>query len=98
MTPVEPTQEPLLTIAEVTKLIPQRPSRATLWRWISRGVNGVRLRSVKCGGRRLFPTTAVAEFIAACTAKHDGIPLVRGDTKRKRDIDEANSECERDGF
>jgi hypothetical protein len=43
---------------------PGRPHVATVWRWAMRGVRGVQLESLLCGGVRYTSEEAVARFIA----------------------------------
>ena len=90
--------EPLLTLGEATKRFPQRPARVTLWRWLSVGVGGVRLRSVVCGGRRLIPESAIDEFIANCTAQRDGRTPAPSQSARGKQKQKAIDKLERDGW
>ncbi|MGA2619871.1 MAG: DUF1580 domain-containing protein [Thermoguttaceae bacterium] len=63
------TSETLVTVAAVCRMFPGRTgrgiSRATLWRWMLRGIGGVRLESVKIGGVRYVTRKAVERFVAA---------------------------------
>lgn len=57
-------------VPKVPALFPGRPSVATVWRWILKGVRGpngekLRLESFKCGGRRFVSCEAIERFIAA---------------------------------
>ena len=42
--------EQLLTLAEAARSLPRCPHIATIYRWISRGVKGVKLEAVRIGG------------------------------------------------
>jgi hypothetical protein len=64
----------LLTIAEAARLLPGKPHPSTLWRWHTRGISGVRLRTVLCGGRRFVERSAINEFCAALTAAAEPQP------------------------
>ena len=63
--------EVLLTMTEAARLLPGRPHVSTLWRWRSKGVNGVRLDTVKCGGKRWTSREAIARFVEESTAAAD---------------------------
>ena len=63
------TKSKLLPLADVAKL-PTLPRRrrggrlhySTLYRWAAKGLNGVRLRTVRCGGTRCTTTEWLHEF------------------------------------
>jgi hypothetical protein len=57
-----------LPLAEAARLLPKRPNPATLWRWRTKGVRGVRLRTSMIGGRRYVTRAALREFNEAVTA------------------------------
>jgi hypothetical protein len=71
----DPSQEPLLTLAQAARL-PWLPRRrfgkklhiSTLWRWASTGVRGVRLRVVRLGGTLCLRESDLREFIEALSA------------------------------
>ena len=52
--------EQYLTPTEATKLVPGRPCLETLWRWQTIGCRGVKLESIRLGGKRLISRRAVA--------------------------------------
>lgn len=57
--------EEFISFSKVSTLIPGRPSLSSVHRWATRGINGVRLKSVRVGGR-LFSTNAwTQEFLDA---------------------------------
>lgn len=60
-------QEELLTLKAARSEFPNRPSLPTIWRWILKGSKGIRLDSVRIGGRRYTSKQAVARFIQATT-------------------------------
>jgi hypothetical protein len=54
---------------ELDKVTGYRPDKATLCRWITRGVGGVKLEAVRLGGRNIYTSTeALNRFIVARTA------------------------------
>lgn len=58
-------QTPYITLAQAARLCPGRPHPSTVWRWSSRGVNGVKLRTGR-QGRRVVTTRAwLREFTEA---------------------------------
>jgi hypothetical protein len=48
--------------------LPDRPHQNTVRRWATIGVNGVKLRSVRFGGKRLTTEQWCREFVEAVTA------------------------------
>lgn len=53
---------------ELAKLTGIRPDKATMTRWIHRGVGGVKLEAIRLGGRHIFTSTqALTRFIEART-------------------------------
>lgn len=53
----------LLTLGQARNLFPKPPSLNTMWRWRTKGINGVKLPAVKCGPRWLTAKNAIREFI-----------------------------------
>ena len=63
---IDPKNEQLLTLAEACRSIPPRGvSRATLFRWIQKGVRGAILATIKIGGRTLTSQQAIDSFITS---------------------------------
>ena len=58
----------LITLAEACRLLPSRPSPATLWRWRVKGVNGTKLECVRVGNRWYTTRAAMSRFISQQTA------------------------------
>jgi hypothetical protein len=85
------------SLLEAAKLLPRRPHISTLHRWRSRGVHGVKLATVKIGGRRMVEGGELDRFIEAVTAAADGQPLpVRTAKQRERAIEVAEGELARE--
>jgi hypothetical protein len=56
--------DPLVTLDEARLLVPGKPvSRATIWRWVSPGINGVQLAVVRKGGRTFTRKSFLQEFL-----------------------------------
>lgn len=58
----------LRPIAELAARLPDPPSAATLWRWHAIGIDGIRLRTIRIGGRRYSTAAAFNEFVQALSA------------------------------
>jgi hypothetical protein len=69
---IDPKIEHLYSLAAAAKLLPGEPHLATLHRWRSRGVKGVKLETLVIGGRRFTSLEALGRFIEATTASSDG--------------------------
>ncbi|HUP78918.1 MAG TPA: DUF1580 domain-containing protein [Pirellula sp.] len=53
---------------ELASITGIRPDKATLTRWIHRGVGGIKLEAIRLGGRNIFTSTqALTRFIEART-------------------------------
>ena len=77
----------------------QRPHPSTVYRWRLAGVRGVRLETVRCGGRRLTSIEAVRRFLAGVTAATDGVSApVRTNRQRQAAIDRAERELDAAGI
>ncbi len=68
---IDPQNEMLVSMTEAARLLPGRPHASTLWRWRKKGINGVRLDTIKCGGKRLTSREAIARFVEESTAAAD---------------------------
>lgn len=71
---IDLTRETLIPIRAVPDRLPRRPSGKKLhvsavYRWLQRGVGGVRLESVKIGGTTYTSVEALARFARASAAK-----------------------------
>ena len=87
--------EKLLPLATaVERATGQRHSPSTYHRWRQRGISGVKLETVRCGGRRLCSIESVRRFLREVTAATDGVPSPspRTPRHRKRDIERAERE------
>ncbi|MGE3409011.1 MAG: hypothetical protein AB7I37_19505 [Pirellulales bacterium] len=72
--------EPHYTVEEVRLQFANRPSVTTVNRWIYRGHNGIKLRTVKRDRRLVVPHSAIAEFIAATERSVARVPAADEDT------------------
>lgn len=58
-------ETPRIALADAPDQFPGRPSRATVFRWASRGVRGTVLESFRVGLRRYTTVPAIQRFVAA---------------------------------
>ena len=85
--------ETIVTMAEAARRMPGRPNVSTLWRWRKKGINGVKLETIKCGSKRLTSVEAIQRFVAQSTAADQPMPPEtasmpfrgRGGSKRRRE-------------
>jgi hypothetical protein len=54
-----------LPLADIAKQLPNRPHLATLYRWVTRGIRGVKLRSYKVGRTRCTTHADLLQFMSA---------------------------------
>ncbi|HET6323627.1 MAG TPA: DUF1580 domain-containing protein [Planctomycetaceae bacterium] len=57
----------LLSLSEVSRLLPSKPNPATLWRWHKVGCYGIRLKTLLVGGRRFCERREIDAFIERVT-------------------------------
>jgi hypothetical protein len=67
--------EHLISTTQATREVPGRPHVSTVWRWINRGVRGVKLETVMVGGRRFTSREAIARFNERITAMGKTCPF-----------------------
>jgi hypothetical protein len=60
------TNERILSVSQAASHFPYRPSLSSIWRWMTRGVKGTKLESIKIGGIRYTSLEAIKRFLAAC--------------------------------
>ena len=56
-------RDKLISINEVAKRLPGKVAISTIHRWAMKGVNGVKLKSVRVGHRRYVTQEGIDEFI-----------------------------------
>ena len=81
---IDTESESLISINEAPSHIPTRPHVATVWRWIQRGVRGVKLETALIGGKRYTSQEAIQRFIEGTTAASSGQPVKRATPSRSR--------------
>lgn len=91
---IDTATENIIPIPEVPAHVPSRPHIATVWRWMQRGVRGVKLETILIGGKRFTSAEAIQRFIEDSTAAADGRPVPKA--KRTRDRQRAIERAERE--
>lgn len=82
--------ETLVTIPQASAILPadesgHRPHIATIYRWMQRGIRGVKLETCLVGGKRFTSHEALQRFSEAVTRAAQGkAPLPRQSTRRKQ--------------
>jgi hypothetical protein len=54
-----------LPLADIAKQLPNRPHLATIYRWTTRGIRGVKLRTYKVGRTRCTTHADLLQFMSA---------------------------------
>ncbi len=67
------TLQDAITLSQAADFAPGKPHTATVWRWATRGVRGVRLQTWTVGGRRFTTIDALDQFIQSLNAA-GGVP------------------------
>ena len=62
---LDPFCEDLELVSALVAALPVTPTAATTSRWQSHGIRGIRLKSIRIGGRPFTTRDAFREFIAA---------------------------------
>lgn len=61
--PMHLLTEDLLGMNEVPPILQKRVNVSTVWRWTNRGIKGVKLETIKLGGKTLTSQQALTRFI-----------------------------------
>jgi hypothetical protein len=95
MAPTDQLDE-LIPLGRVPDLLPpgphgKRPHVSAVFRWVQRGIRGVRLRAVQAAGRRCTTRRWISEFFAALS-EATGLPTAqpRSPAARKRSHEQAD--------
>jgi hypothetical protein len=97
---IDHTSESLLTFPEAAAALPDRPHVSTVHRWRMRGINGIKLETIRIGGRRYTSQEALDRFIGAITSAVDGLEPAKP-TSRKHQLrrhEQAERELEAAGI
>ena len=89
----------LIPFGKLSAYIPGRPNLSTLHRWRLRGIAGVKLPVIYCGGRVFVDPAALEKFFADVTAAKEGTtPQPRTNKQRDRAIAAAERELAQAGI
>ena len=93
---IDLSSEEILTPAEAAKRCPcrrgGRPTHvSTVYRWMTRGVNGIRLEALRLGGGLVTSAEALQRFAERLTGS-DAEPVVK--TSRQRELAARRAEAE----
>jgi hypothetical protein len=71
--------EQLIPLSQVPDHLPRtnagnRPHPATIYRWVSRGIRGTKLETIRIGGRRLTSVEAIDRFIECTSRRKEANP------------------------
>ena len=106
---IDLTKEQLLSLTDAARALPaidgRRPHISTIWRWIRRGVRGVRLEHLRLGHRVCTSREALNRFAQRLAEadekpgeKTSTTPKRRTAKQREHDIARASRELERAGI
>ena len=94
---IDISREQIISLVEAAGQYPGRPHISTIFRWGDRGVCGVRLETVRCGGRRCTSHEALDRFTQRVTAAADGQSIESRSTtprQRKAEVDQAGRDLD----
>jgi hypothetical protein len=72
----------------------------TMYRWVRKGVSGIKLEGVRLGGRWVVSEAALSRFVAKVTQAKTGAPVrgaMSGESNRRRD-DQVSRQLEEFGI
>ncbi|MBM3965374.1 MAG: DUF1580 domain-containing protein [Planctomycetes bacterium] len=96
---IDIASETVIPIAEASKHIPGRPSKATVWRWVLNGTRAGKLESFLVGGRRFTTLESIQRFAQQSTSASDGnTPPSLTPRQREREISRAEREATEAGI
>ena len=87
---IDPLNEETISLAATARLLPRlragRPvSAATVWRWASHGLRGIRLETARIGGTTVTSPAALRRFFAALGDKPESpVPAPTRDGRAER--------------
>lgn len=88
--------ESRLTLSQLARS--QGVNTATVWRWATKGVRGVKLESLTVGGRRVTSAEAFERFIAETNPEATATPPAPTPHQRRKAIEAAERELQEAGI
>ena len=96
---IDLTTETVFPVSEAPNHIPGHPSQASVWRWVLKGVGGIKLESILIGGKRFTSEEAIQRFCDRRTAATDlNVPPSLTSRQREREICRAEREASEAGL
>lgn len=104
---IDVQSEKLVPLADVPALLPpsrngRRPHISVIYRWVQKGLHGIRLEALQLGGRRVTSREALSRFFQALSANaglsNPDPPKVRTPGRRQREHGKASAACEASGW
>ena len=100
---IEIENEKLLSLREAAKRIPSTRSGraihvATVYRWINRGVDGVKLEAVRVGGGLFTSVESLQRFADRCSAETAAISPNKSTARRSHQLKKAEAELDQEGI
>ncbi len=81
-----------MPLSRASDYIPGNPHAATLWRWVSKGVRGVKLAVVRVGGRTMVTPEAIETFLNRLNAVEETQAPVITPRQRRQQSETARKE------
>src|SRR5258705_619378 len=78
------SKQEYLTVGESCASLPHRPHHNSARRWMHEGCHGIKLRSIKFGGKRLTTKAWIDEFVEAVTSRL-AVPVAHHEAEGKLD-------------
>ena len=95
---IDISMEGVIPLTKAARITPGEPHVATLFRWASRGVGGVKLEVLRVGGRTCTSREAIQRFCNRLTAGEPTEPTIRTTRSRERAAIRAEAELEAQGL
>ena len=96
---IDLTTETVFPVSEAPNHIPGHPSQASVWRWVLKGVGGIKLESILIGGKRFTSAESIQRFCDRRTSAADGnfTPTLTS-RQREKQMDRAEREATEAGL
>lgn len=104
---IDVEREKLIPLAEVPALLPpgrsgRRVHVSAVFRWVQKGLKGIRLEAVQLAGRRVTSREALSRFFQALSAgaglTDAAAAKTRTPARRQREHEKASAACEAAGW
>lgn len=79
-----------MPLSRVSDYIPGNPHVATIWRWVAKGVKGIKLSVVRVGGRTMVTPDAIETFLTRLNAVDEAQSPAITQSQRRKQAETAN--------